>query len=149
MTVAFLESQQLATARKRVSHKKGQRTKNLARNATASHSFAPVRKATLPNPPGVKPSRGKDPPEYPFYIFKSSSQEAVESESEDMFITLKTPCFEPLFDESISTGSSPLLGPVASPDNRPSKREGLSRSQTTKGQKQVTSFFSSQKRVKK
>ncbi|CAH3165119.1 unnamed protein product [Porites evermanni] len=50
-----------------------------------------------------------------------TSQEAVESESEDMFITLKTPCYEPSFDESICTGSSPLLRRVPSPDNRPSK----------------------------
>ena len=57
-----LESQQIATAWKRVSRKKGQR-KNLARKAATSHTFAPVRKATRPNPPGVKPSRGKDPPE--------------------------------------------------------------------------------------
>ena len=57
-----LESQQLATPWKHVSHKKGQQ-KNLAWNATASHSVAPVRKATRPNPPGAKPSRGKDSPE--------------------------------------------------------------------------------------
>ena len=61
-SVAPLEDQQLATAWKRVSHKKGQR-KNLARKATTSHSFAPVRKATRPNPPGARPNRGKDPPE--------------------------------------------------------------------------------------
>lgn len=60
-SVAPLESQQLATAWKRVSRKKGQR-KNLARKAATSHSFAPVRKATRPNPPGGKP-KGKDPPE--------------------------------------------------------------------------------------
>ena len=78
-----------------------------------------------------------------------SSQEAVESESEDMFITPKTPCYEPSFDESICKGSSPLLRRVPSPDNRPSKRARLSRSQTTKGQSWVTGFFSSQKRVKK
>ena len=76
-----------------------------------------------------------------------TSQEVVESESEDVFITPKTPCYEPSFDESIFTGSSPLLGRVPSPDNRPSKRARLSRSQTIKGQKRVTSFFSSQKRV--
>ena len=78
-----------------------------------------------------------------------TSQETVESESEDMFITPKTPCYEPSFDESICTGSSPLLRRVPSPDNRPSKRARLSRSQTTKGQRRVTTFFSSQKRVKK
>ena len=61
-SVTPLECQQLATVWKRVSRKKGQR-KNLARKAAASHSFAPVRKATRPNPPGVRPSRGKDPPE--------------------------------------------------------------------------------------
>ena len=58
-----LDDQQLATAWKRVSRKKGQRRKNLARKATTSHSFAPVRKATRPNPPGARPNRGKDPPE--------------------------------------------------------------------------------------
>ena len=78
-----------------------------------------------------------------------TSQEAVESESEDIIITPKTPCYEPSFDESICIGSSPLLRRVPSPDNRPSKRARLSRSQTTKGQKRVTTFFSSQKRVKK
>ena len=61
-SVAPLECQQLATAWKRVSRKKGQQ-KNLARKATTSQSFAPVRKATRPNPPGVKPRKGKDPPE--------------------------------------------------------------------------------------
>ena len=61
-SVASLECQQLASAWKRVSRKKGQR-KNLTRKAETSHSFAPVRKATRPNPPGVKPRRGKDPPE--------------------------------------------------------------------------------------
>lgn len=61
-SAAPLEDQQLATAWKRVSRKKGQR-KNLARKATTSHSFAPVRKATRPNPPGARPNRGKDPPE--------------------------------------------------------------------------------------
>ena len=82
-------------------------------------------------------------------MFTPPSQEAVELESEDMFITLKTPCYEPSFDESIGIGSSPLLRRVPSLDNRPSKRARLSRSQTTKGQKRVTTFFSSQKRVKK
>lgn len=62
-SVATLEAQQLATAWKRVSRKKGQRRKNLTRKATTSHSFAAVRKATRPNPPGVRPNRGKDPPE--------------------------------------------------------------------------------------
>ena len=62
-SVAPLEDQQLATAWKRVSRKKGQRRKNLARKATTSHSFAPVRKATRPNPPGARPNRGKDPRE--------------------------------------------------------------------------------------
>lgn len=60
--VASLEPQQLASAWKRVSRKKRNR-KNLARKAATSNSFAPARKATRPNPPGVKPSRGKDPPE--------------------------------------------------------------------------------------
>ena len=78
-----------------------------------------------------------------------TSQEAVESESEDMFITPKTPCYEPSLDESIGIGSSPLLRRVPSPDKRPSKRARLLRSQTTKGQKRVTTFFSLQKRVKK
>ena len=62
-SVAPLETEKLATAWKRVSRKKGQRRKNLARKAAPSHSFAPVRKATRPNPPGVRPNRGKDPPE--------------------------------------------------------------------------------------
>ena len=62
-SAAPLETEKLATAWKRVSRKKGQRRKNLARKATTSHSFAPVRKATRPNPPGVRPNRGKDPPE--------------------------------------------------------------------------------------
>ena len=62
-SVAPLEAEELATAWKRVSCKKGQRRKNLARKATNSHSFAPVREATRPNPPGVRPNRGKDPPE--------------------------------------------------------------------------------------
>ena len=62
-SVASLETEKLATAWKRVSRKKGQRRKNLARKAATSHSFAPVRKATRPNPPGVRPNRGKDPPE--------------------------------------------------------------------------------------
>ena len=62
-SVPPLEVQQLATAWKRVSRKKGQRRKNLTRKASASHSFAPVRKATRPNPPGVRSNRGKDPPE--------------------------------------------------------------------------------------
>ena len=62
-SVAPLEAQQLTTAWKHVSRKKGQQRKNLARKATASHSFAPVHKATTPNPPGVRSSRGKDPPE--------------------------------------------------------------------------------------
>lgn len=62
-SVAPLEAEKLATAWKRVSREKGQRRKNLARKATNSHSFAPVREATRPNPPGVRPNRGKDPPE--------------------------------------------------------------------------------------
>lgn len=62
-SVPPLEAQKLATAWKRVSRKKGQHRKNLARKAAASHTFAPVRKATRPNPPGARPSRGKDPPE--------------------------------------------------------------------------------------
>ena len=62
-SVAPLEAQQLATAWKRVSRKKGQHKKNLTRKAATSHSFAPVRKATRPNPPGARPNRGKDPPE--------------------------------------------------------------------------------------
>ena len=92
-----------------------------------------------------------DPPEdtHQTMFTPPTSQEVVESESEDVFITPKTPCYEPSLDESIFTGSSPLLGRVPSPDNRPSKRARLSRSQTTKGQKRVTSFFSSQKRVTK
>ena len=55
-----VEAQQLAW--KRVSRKKGQR-KNLTRKATASHSFAPVCKATRSNPPGARPKKGKDPSE--------------------------------------------------------------------------------------
>ena len=92
-----------------------------------------------------------DPPEntHQTMFTPPTSQEVVESESEDMFITPRKPCYEPSFDESIFTGSSPLLGRVPSPDNRPSKRARLSRSQTIKGQKRVTSFFSSQKRVTK
>ena len=92
-----------------------------------------------------------DPPEntHQTMFTPPTSQEVVESESEDVFITPKTPCYEPSFDESIFTGSSPLLGRVPSPDNRPSKRARLSRSQTIKGQKRVTSFFSSQKHVTK
>ena len=62
-SVPPLETEKLATAWKRISRKKGQSKKKLARKATASHSFAPVRKATRPNPPGVRPNRGKDPPE--------------------------------------------------------------------------------------
>ena len=62
-SVAPLETEKLATAWKRVSRKKGQHRKNLARKAATSHSFAPVRKATRPNPQGVRPNRGKDPPE--------------------------------------------------------------------------------------
>ena len=62
-SVPPLETEKLATAWKRISRKKGQRKKKLARKAAASHSFAPVRKATRPNPPGVRPNRGKDPPE--------------------------------------------------------------------------------------
>ena len=38
-----------------------------------------------------------------------TSQEAVESENEDLFITPKTPCYESSFDESIRTGLPPLL----------------------------------------
>lgn len=62
-SVAPLEAEKLATAWKRVSREKGQRRKNLARKATNSHSFAPVHEATRPNLPGVRPNRGKDPPE--------------------------------------------------------------------------------------
>ena len=36
-----------------------------------------------------------------------TNQEAVESESEDLFITPKTLCYETSFDKSICTGSSP------------------------------------------
>ena len=62
-SVAPLEAEKLATAWKRVSREKGQRRKNLARKATNSHSFAPVHEATRPNLAGVRPNRGKDPPE--------------------------------------------------------------------------------------
>ena len=62
-SVPPLETEKLATAWKRISRKKGQRKKKMARKAAASHSFAPVRKATRPNPPGVRSNRGKDPPE--------------------------------------------------------------------------------------
>ena len=55
-----VEAQQLAW--KRVSRKKGQQ-RNLTQKATASRSFAPVCKATRPNPPGARPKKGKDPPE--------------------------------------------------------------------------------------
>ena len=65
-SVAPLEAEELATAWKRVSCKKGQRRKNLARKATTSHSFAPVRKATRPNPPGVRPNRGDLSNLFPF-----------------------------------------------------------------------------------
>ena len=61
-SVEVVDAHQLATAWKRVSRKKGQR-KNLTQKATASHSFAPVRKATRPNPPGARPKKGEDPPE--------------------------------------------------------------------------------------
>lgn len=62
-SVPPLETEKLATAWKRISRKKGQSKKKLARKAAAPHSFAPARKATRPNPPGVRPNRGKDPPE--------------------------------------------------------------------------------------
>ena len=42
-----------------------------------------------------------------------TSQEAVESENEDLFITPKTPCYESSFDESIRTGLPPLLQPAS------------------------------------
>ena len=107
---------------------------------------------TASNDDGNTPNTASyEPPEdtHQTMFTPPTSQEAVESESEDMFITPKTPCYEPSFDESIGIGSSPLLRRVPSPDNRPSKRARLSRSQTTEGQKRVTTFFSSQKRVKK
>ena len=107
---------------------------------------------TASNDDGNTPNTGSyEPPEdtHQTMFTPPMSQEAVESESEDMIITPKTPCYEPSFDESIGIGSSPLLRRVPSPDNRPSKRARLSRSQTTEGQKRVTTFFSSQKRVKK
>ena len=54
------DGQELATAWKRISRKKG-RKKNLARKATgaASDLFVPVRKATRPNLPGTRSSKGK------------------------------------------------------------------------------------------
>ena len=54
------DGQELATAWKRISRKKG-RKKNLARKATgaASDLFVPLRKATRPNPPGTRSSKGK------------------------------------------------------------------------------------------
>ena len=107
---------------------------------------------TASNDEGNTPNTASyEPPEdtHQTMFTPPTSQEAVESESEDMIITPKTPCYEPSFDESIGIGSSPLLRRVPSPDNRPSKRARLSRSQTTEGQKRVTTFFSSQKRVKK
>ena len=107
---------------------------------------------TASNDDGNTPNTASyEPPEdtHQTMFTPPTSQEAVESESEDMIITPKTPCYEPSFDESIGIGSSPLLRRVPSPDKRPSKRARLLRSQTTKGQKRVTTFFSSQKRVKK
>ena len=107
---------------------------------------------TASNDDGNTPNTASyEPPEdtHQTMFTPPTSQEAVESESEDMIITPKTPCYEPSFDESIGIGSSPLLRRVPSPDKRPSKRARLLRSRTTKGQKRVTTFFSSQKRVKK
>ena len=107
---------------------------------------------TASNDDGNTPNTASyEPPEdtHQTMFTPPTSQEAVESESEDMIITPKTPCYKPSFDESIGIGSSPLLRRVPSPDKRPSKRARLLRSQTTKGQKRVTTFFSSQKRVKK
>ena len=50
-----------------------------------------------------------EPPEdmYQPMSTQPTSQEAVESESEDLFITPKTLCYETSFDKSICTGSSP------------------------------------------
>ena len=107
---------------------------------------------TASNDDGNTPNTASyEPPEdtHQTMFTPPTSQEAVESESEDMIITPKTPCYEPSFDESIGIGSSPLLRRVPSPDKRTSKWARLLRSQTTKGQKRVTTFFSSQKRVKK
>lgn len=55
------DGQELATAWKRISRKKG-RKKNLARKASsaASDLFVLVRKATRPSLPGARPRKGKD-----------------------------------------------------------------------------------------
>lgn len=55
------DCQELVATWKRISHQKGRKT-NLARKASsaASDLFVPVHKATCPNLPGAKPSRGKD-----------------------------------------------------------------------------------------
>ena len=96
---------------------------------------------TASNDDGNTPNTASyEPPEdtHQTMFTPPTNKEAVESESEDLIITPKTPCYEPSFDESIGIGSSPLLRRVPSPDKRPSKRARLLRSQTTKGQKWVT-----------
>ena len=59
---------------------------------------------TVSNDDGNTPkTRTYDPPEdtHKTMFTPPTSQEAVESESEDMLITPKTHCYEPSFDESI------------------------------------------------
>lgn len=59
-SVPLPDDRELATAWKRISRKKAK--KNLARKASsaASDLFVPVRKATRPSLPGMRPSEGKD-----------------------------------------------------------------------------------------
>ena len=60
-SVPLRDGQEVATAWKRISRKKG-RKKNLARKASsaASDLFVLVRKATRPSLPGARPRKGKD-----------------------------------------------------------------------------------------
>ena len=71
-----------------------------------------------------------------------SSQESVDYDDQEMVLTPKTLSYVPLTHGSASVCLFPLLR-LSSP-GRPSKRRRLSRSQVRKGQKRVTSFFSSQ-----
>ena len=65
------------------------------------------------------------------------SQETFDYDEEEMFETPKTPSYTPKTDENFRIRRSP---------RRPPKRPRLSKSQLSRGQKKVTSFFGSQKR---
>ena len=83
-------------------------------NQNMSRPTASNNDGNTPKTPSYKPPEDTHQPMFT----PPTSQEAVESENEDLFITPKTSCYESSFDENIRIGLPPLLGRVPSPVRR-------------------------------